>query len=60
MEEVVESVGLSHINPMSHSLGTVAHQPADIFQPEDLFIAHLNGVIYRKVMFLKIKRKREM
>lgn len=39
---------------MSQSLGTVAHQPTDIFQSEDLFITHLNGVVNREVMFLKI------
>lgn len=50
----MESVGLSHSNPVSQSLGTVAHQFTDILQPEDLFITHVNGVVNRKVMFLKI------
>lgn len=48
------SVGLSQSNPVSQILETVAHQLADIFHPEDLFITHLNGVVNRKVMFLKI------
>lgn len=38
---------------MSQGSGTAAHQLTDIFQSEDLFIMHLNGVVNRKVMFLK-------
>lgn len=52
-EEVGQSVGISHSNLMCQRLGSVAYQFADIFQSEDLFIRHLHGVIYRKVMFLK-------
>lgn len=50
----MERVGLSYSNPITQSSGTVAHQATDIFQSEDLFIMHLNGVINRNVMFLKI------
>lgn len=49
----MDIVGLRHRNVMSQGLGTAAHQLTDIFQSEDLFITHLNGVVNRKVMFLK-------
>lgn len=41
---------------MSQSLEEAAHQLADISQSEDLFITHLNGVVNRKVMFLKTEK----